>query len=117
MVVSVEPSSTMTISVRSTPMMSSVGRRRSNPAARRAASLKAGITSDCAGEAMGLGSCGADETGREDRGQADVGAGIGRRDDGVGAPGPRTHVHHDVVDGVVAVEVVVVEQVARAQLV
>src|ERR1035437_7137498 len=88
-----------------------------SPAASRAASLKAGITSDCVGTAMGLGSSRADEPSREDGGQADVRAGVGRLDDGVGAPRSGTHVHHDVVDRVVAVEVEVVEQVARAQLV
>ena len=46
----------------------------------------------------------------------DVRAGVGRRDDGVDAVGTTTDVHDDVVDGVVVVEVVVEQQVARLEV-
>src|SRR5487761_1951194 len=51
----------------------------------------------------------------EDRRVADGGARVGRGDDGAGAPRTAARVHHHVVDLVVAVEVVVEEQVARLE--
>ena len=55
---------------------------------------------------------GALEAGREEGSELHVGAGVGGRDGGVDAPRARSDVHHHVVHLVVAIEVVVVEEVA-----
>ena len=58
-----------------------------------------------------LGAGGPDQAVGEDGGVRDGGAGERRLDHGVGAVGPRARVHHDVVHLVVAVQVVIEEQV------
>jgi hypothetical protein len=57
------------------------------------------------------------QAGREDRRELNVGARVGRRDDGTRAPRSAADVHDDVVDGVVAVEVVVKEQVTGLEVI
>src|SRR5665213_579718 len=66
---------------------------------------------------MWLGPSFAIQSGREDRCKLDVGAGVGGRNDGTRAPRPAADVHDDVVDRVVAVEVVIKEQVTGLEIV
>src|SRR5665213_2914915 len=63
-----------------------------------------------------LGARGADKPGGEEGGEGDGGARVRGGDGGVDAPRATAHVHHDVVDQVVTVEVVVEQQVTGLEL-